>query len=98
MRKFTLLLAMAALLAVSAANAQTPGLKGNGQVFFTETFGWENPADEKGWTAPAGFYFLDPLDLGYNFTWWKGPFVDKLTQDPELNSTTKANGCQRHVS
>ena len=93
MKKFTLLTALAGLLTVSAAQAQTPGTKGNGQVFFSETFGWENPADPKGWTAPTGFYFLDPKDQGTNFVWWKGPFVDKLTQDPMLQSTTKDNGC-----
>ena len=94
MRKFTLLLALAGLFAVSPAKAQTPGLKGNGQVFFSETFGWENPADAKGWTAPAGFYFLDPTDAGTNFMWWPGDvgFVSVYTQDPPLNSTTKANG------
>lgn len=95
MRKFTLLLALAGLFAVASAQAQTPGTKGDGQIFFTETFGWENPADDKGWTAPAGFYFLDPTDIGFNFVWWPGDkgFVSKLTQDPPLNSTTKANGC-----
>jgi hypothetical protein len=95
MRKFTLLLALAALFAVTAANAQTPGTKGNGQVFFSETFGWENPADAKGWTAPAGYSFLDPLDIGYNWVWWPAGlgFVDRYTQDPPLNSTTKDNGC-----
>jgi hypothetical protein len=95
MRKLTLLLAMAGLLAVTAVHAQTPGLKGNGQVFYTETFGWGNPADPKGWTAPAGYYFLDPLDIGYNWVWWPAGlgFVNIYTQDPPLNSTTKDNGC-----
>jgi hypothetical protein len=95
MRKFTLLFALAVLLTAVSASAQTPGTKGNGQVFFSETFGWENPADAKGWTAPAGFYFLDPLDIGYNFVWWPAGvgFVNRLTQDPPLNSTTKENGC-----
>ncbi len=93
MRKFTLLLVLAVLFAVSAANAQTPGTKGNGQVFYSETFGWKNTADPKGWTAPAGFYFLDPLDIGYNWTWWEGPFISTLTQDPPLQSTTMDNGC-----
>jgi hypothetical protein len=94
MRKFTLLLAIVGLFAAVSTNAQTPGTKGNGQVFFHETFGWENPADDKGWTAPAGFYFLDPLDQGSNFVWWPGDlgFVSIYTQDPPLNSTTKANG------
>jgi hypothetical protein len=94
MRKFTLLIAIVGLIAVSAT-AQTPGTKGNGQVFYTETFGWENPADERGWTKPAGYYFLDPTDIGFNWVWWpagKG-FVSTLTQDPPLNSTTKDNGC-----
>ncbi len=95
MRKFTLLLALAGLFAAASAQAQTPGTKGNGLVFFSETFGWENPADDKGWTAPAGYYFLDPNDVGTNFIWWppgKG-FVSVYTQDPPLNSTTKENGC-----
>jgi len=93
MRKFTLLLALAGLFAVTSAQAQTPGTKGNGQVFFSETFGWENPADAKGWTAPAGYFFLDPTDIGFNWVWWKDDFIDKLTQDPMLQSTTKDNGC-----
>ncbi len=93
MRKFTLLLALAGLFAVASAQAQSPGTKGNGQVFFTETFGWENPADDKGWTAPTGYYFLDPTDIGYNWVWWKDDFIDRYTQDPMLQSTTKDNGC-----
>ncbi len=95
MRKFTLLLAILTLTAAISTQAQTPGTKGNGQVFFTETFGWENAADEKGWKAPEGYYFLDPTDVGFNWVWWpagKG-FVSTLTQDPPLNSTTKDNGC-----
>ena len=43
MRKFTLLLALAVLCILAQAPAQTPGVKGNGEVFFSETFGWENP-------------------------------------------------------
>lgn len=93
MRNFHFLLALAGMLAATEAQGQTPGTKGNGKVFFTETFGWENPSDPKGWTAPAGYYFLDPNDQGTNWTWWKGPFVDRLTQDPMLQSTTKDNGC-----
>ncbi|MCX6226528.1 MAG: T9SS type A sorting domain-containing protein [Bacteroidia bacterium] len=94
MRKFTLLLAIAVLFAAATAQAQTPGTKGSGQVFFSETFGWENTADPKGWTAPTGYYFLDPQDIGTNFVWWPGNkgFVNVYTQDPPLNSTTKANG------
>jgi hypothetical protein len=94
MRKFTLLLVLVGLFAAATTVAQTPGVKGNGEVFYTQTFGWGNPADPKGWTAPEGFYFLDPLDLGYNWVWWPGDlgYVSKWTQDPPLNSTTKADG------
>jgi hypothetical protein len=93
MRKFTLALALIGLFA-AASVAQTPGVKGSGEVFYTQTFGWGNPADPKGWTAPEGFYFLDPLDIGFNWVWWPGDlgFVSIYTQDPPLNSTTKADG------
>lgn len=95
MRKFTLLLAIAVLFAAVSAQAQTPGTKGNGQVFYSETFGWENPADPKGWTQPTGYYFLDPTDNGMSWAWWPGTlgFVSVYTQDPPLNSTTKSDGC-----
>jgi hypothetical protein len=93
MKNIVLLLSLGTLCAMGTVNAQSNVNTGNGQVFFTETFGWENPADAKGWTAPAGYYFLDPKDQGTNFVWWNGPFVDRLTQDPALQSTTKDNGC-----
>ena len=73
MKKLSTLLLVLCLVsqAFSQGNQTTnPRLKGNGQVFFTETFGWENPADPKGWTAPAGFYMLDPNDNGFNWHWW----------------------------
>ncbi len=72
----------------------TPGLKGNGQVFYLETFGWGNPADEKGWTAPAGFYMSDPKDIGYNFHWYPNDSLvtSRLTKEPPMRSTTAENG------
>jgi len=72
----------------------TPGLKGSGLVFFTETFGWENPADPKGWTAPPGFYMEDPGDIGYNWHWWPNDSIvdSKYTREPPLRSTTAENG------
>ncbi len=86
---FTLLL----LIVVSITAGAQGSLKGNGQVFFTETFGWENPDDPKGWTAPAGYYFLDPTDNGYNWTWYG---MDSLkaqwVNEPPFMSTTAANG------
>ncbi|MFA5814181.1 MAG: T9SS type A sorting domain-containing protein [Bacteroidales bacterium] len=93
MRNTYFFLMLAGMLAVAETQAQTPGTKGDGKVFYSETFGWENPADPKGWTAPAGYYFLDPLDQGTNFVWWKGPFTGRLTQDPMIQSTTQDNGC-----
>jgi hypothetical protein len=93
MNKILLVLAVAVLLGAASADAQS--VKGNGQVFYSTTFGWENPADDKGWTAPTGFYFLDPQDVGTNFEWWppNTGFVSQLTQDPPLNSSSKADGC-----
>ncbi len=95
MRKFTLLLVLVGLIAAASTQAQKPGTKGNGQVFYSNTFGWVNPADDKGWTAPAGYYFIDPLDQGTNFVWWPPltGFVDVYTQDPPLNSSSKDDGC-----
>ncbi|OFY51128.1 MAG: hypothetical protein A2X22_06965 [Bacteroidetes bacterium GWF2_49_14] len=94
MRNFTLLLVLAGLLAAPAVFSQTPGTKGNGQAFFTETFGWQNPADPKGWTAPAGFYFVDPTDTGFNFVWWGNDSLNDYlyTREPPMRSTTAANG------
>jgi hypothetical protein len=87
------------LCLISQAFAQvgqsvTPGLKGNGQVFYLETFGWENAADPKGWTAPAGFYMTDPKDIGYNWHWY--PYdslvTARLTKEPPMESSSAANG------
>ena len=93
MRNLYFLLLLAGMLAVTETQAQAPNTKGDGKVFYSETFGWENPADPKGWTAPAGYYFLDPKDQGTNFVWWKGRFDGTGTHDPMLQSTTKDNGC-----
>ncbi|HBB91290.1 MAG TPA: hypothetical protein DC042_06140 [Bacteroidales bacterium] len=98
MRKtFTLLLAICLLGPVFLQAQTTPAasdLKGNGQVFFLETFGWGNPADPKGWTAPAGYYMLDPLDIGYNWHWWPNDSLvtSRLTKEPPMRSTTAENG------
>jgi hypothetical protein len=94
MRKFTLLLALAGLLAAPQVQSQTHRLKGNGQTFFSETFGWENIADPKGWTAPAGYYFVDPDDSGFNFIWSAADSINdfKYTREPPMKSTTAADG------
>jgi hypothetical protein len=93
---FTLLIAMSFVsLAFTQVNQpSTPILKGNGQVFYLETFGWENPADAKGWTAPAGFYMLDPTDNGFNWHWWGNDslYAFGYTKEPPMRSTTAENG------
>jgi hypothetical protein len=93
---FTLVLSLC-LISQAFAQIQQPGthnLKGNGQVFYLETFGWENPADAKGWTAPAGFYMSDPKDIGYNWHWWPNDSLvtSRLTKEPPMRSTSAANG------
>jgi len=96
-RTLTLLLALC-LLTPALLKAQDskaiPGLKGNGQVFYLETFGWENLNDPKGWTAPEGFYMLDPKDIGYNWHWWPNDSLVSsiLTREPPMRSTTAENG------
>jgi hypothetical protein len=69
------------------------GLKGDGQVFFLETFGWENEADAKGWTAPPGYYLLDPSDNGYNWHWYpKDSLIAQWVKEPPFMSTSADNG------
>ncbi|MDD4645312.1 MAG: hypothetical protein PHY99_04920, partial [Bacteroidales bacterium] len=87
------------LCLISQAFAQvtkpaTPGLKGNGQVFYRETFGWADPTDPRGWKAPEGFRFKDTTDIGFNWHWWgNDSLVDsKYTREPPLRSTTAENG------
>jgi hypothetical protein len=91
---FLLVLCLVSQAFSQVSNSATPGLKGNGQVFYLETFGWENPADDKGWTAPAGFYFSDPLDIGYNWHWWPNDSVvsSRLTKEPPMRSSSAENG------
>lgn len=95
MKKF-LLLALIALTGLNS-NSQTPRLKGNGQVFWQEQFNWENPADPKGWTAPAGWVIEDNSadDNGFTWVWTKdsmqGPFA-RRDGGYILNSSTGSNG------
>ena len=93
MRTIIYTTAILMMTAIIEVQAQNPVTKGSGEVFFSETFDWENPEDPKGWTAPDGYYLLDPKDQGTNWQWWKGPFIDYLTQDPMLQSTTMDDGC-----
>ena len=92
---FTLILSFCFAIQVFA-QATIPasgGLKGNGQVFFLQTFGWEDAADAKGWKAPAGYYFLDPTDNGYNWHWYPhDSLVAQWVKEPPFESTTALNG------
>jgi hypothetical protein len=94
--KRLLLLALIGLTGL-ASFAQTHRLKGNGQIFWEEHFNWENPADDKGWTAPAGWKIedLSADDNGFVWVWTKdsmqGPFA-RRDGGYILNSTTRENG------
>ncbi|MFH0761029.1 MAG: T9SS type A sorting domain-containing protein [Bacteroidota bacterium] len=94
MRKLTLLLALAGLLLFPAVQSQTPGTKGDGSVFFSETFNWGNPNDAKGWTAPEGFYMYDPTDNGFNFEWMSSDSIidGHWVREPAMQSTTADDG------
>ena len=98
MKKSLLLLFMIGLAGLTFGQKQsgksTPALKGNGEVFYLETFDWGNPNDPKGWTAPPGFYMEDPLDIGYNWHWWPNDSLvtSRLTREPPMRSTTAENG------
>jgi hypothetical protein len=97
MRKFTLVLVLLIAVLNLGLNAQKmtakPSLKGNGNVFYYEDFNWGNPADEKGWTMPAGYQLLDPDDLGFNFKWLPYDSLNSiLVSEPPFNSTTGQNG------
>ncbi|MDD2812274.1 MAG: hypothetical protein PHF53_02540, partial [Bacteroidales bacterium] len=44
-------------------------IKGGGDVFWSETFDWEDPADPRGWSYPEGWTVTDGKDLGNVFVW-----------------------------
>ncbi|MCX6225777.1 MAG: T9SS type A sorting domain-containing protein [Bacteroidia bacterium] len=89
-----MLLMATSLLGLQAQQKPSkPALKGDGQVFFYEDFNWGNPADEKGWTMPAGYQLLDPNDNGFNFKWMPYDSLNCiLVSEPPFNSTTGHNG------
>ena len=47
-------------------------LKGEGDVFFLETFNWADPSAERGWTLPEGWIITDENDLGHYWEWRAG--------------------------
>jgi hypothetical protein len=76
------------------SKSTSPPLKGNGEVFFLETFDWGNPDDPRGWSLPEGYSMEDPDDIGFNWHWW--PYdslvTPRLTREPPMESTTAADG------
>ena len=91
MKKFTLLLAIFGFLAVGMTQAQN--LKGDGQTFWSETFDWADPDDERGWSAPEGYEFIDSAGFGFNWHWWPNDsLIAGFTEDPPFQSTSKEDG------
>lgn len=81
------------ILCFTNATSQSTSLKGNGETFYKTTFDWGNPSDEKGWTAPEGFYMEDPDDIGYNFHWWPNDsLISEWTREVPWQSTSKDDG------
>lgn len=110
MRKFTLVFVILGIfvlcsgqapqknkLADNKSSEQYHKLKGDGQVFWSEDFDWENPEDIKGWTLPEGWLIEenDSLDLGYTWVWTKDScpgYYANRDGGYILNSTTGDNG------
>jgi len=49
-----------------------PILKGEGEVFFHETFNWKDPSNPSGWSLPAGWQNVDENEFGFKWTWRAG--------------------------
>jgi hypothetical protein len=47
-------------------------LKSEGEVFFTETFNWKDPSNERGWSLPAGWQIVETTDYGMPWIWRAG--------------------------
>lgn len=79
------------VLAAAPAIKQSP-MKGGGDIFWQEAFDWADPASQIGWLLPAGWSWVDPDDIGYNWHWANDTLKGVYTNEPPLNSDTKANG------
>lgn len=77
---------------IQSSKAQS-SLKGSGEVFYHQTFDWGNPDDEKGWTAPEGFYFEDLNDNGFNWHWYPNDsLIAQYTKEPPFRSSSPEDG------
>ena len=67
--------------------------KGGGDVFWSETFDWENPADPRGWSYPEGWTVTDATDRGNVFIWTKDTVRGNYTTvAPPSFFATRADG------
>jgi len=93
MKKFTLLLVIFGLMCSLVSVGQNTNLKGNGETFFKTTFDWGDPAAEQGWTAPEGYLFEDPDDIGYNFHWYPNDSLNsQWVREVPWQSSSKEDG------
>jgi len=68
-------------------------LKGNGEVFYSTTFDWADPTNEQGWTAPEGFTFQDPDDIGFNWHWYPNDsLISLFVSEPPSQATSREDG------
>ena len=70
-------------------------LKGEGDVFFLETFDWEDPDAPQGWSLPEGWQIVDENDFGHYWQWRAGTdsIKGKFTFEPgHIHSKTPDDG------
>ncbi len=51
---------------------QPSSFKYEGEVFYSETFDFANPADDRGWSLPDGWQIVDENDIGHFWEWRAG--------------------------
>jgi len=88
----TIIISLCISLFINSAFPQNQ-LKGNGEVFYHQTFDWEDPDYYLGWKAEEGFIFLDPLDKGYNWHWYPNDsLISKYVKEPPFRSSSAEDG------
>ena len=53
-------------------NIQMPKAKFEGEVFYSETFDFEDATDPRGWSLPEGWQIVDEQDMGHYWEWRAG--------------------------
>ncbi len=51
---------------------KAPDFKYEGEVFYTETFDFADPSDDRGWSLPEGWQIVDENDMGHYWEWRAG--------------------------